>query len=144
MEKSRGRGGNMLKVAAYTGGRHVPSARFRVRQYVPALRGLGVELREYEARFRSYPPSRKALRPLWGAAAISERMISAGASFWADMTLLQREMIATMLTVEPLTRSPRALDVDDAIWLRRDGSAAQRLARMCQVVSCGNDFLAEK
>src|SRR5436309_3387217 len=107
----------MLRVAAYTGGKNVPSARFRVRQYIPALSGLGVELREYHAGLGSYPPSRKILRPVWGAAAVGERIVSAAASSFADMTLLQREMIATLMTAAPLTRSPPALDVDDAIWL---------------------------
>jgi glycosyltransferase involved in cell wall biosynthesis len=133
----------MLRVAAYTAGKSIPSARFRVRQYIPALRRLGVEVREYSARFGSSPPSRKALRPLWGAAAVGDRVISAGGSFFADVTLLQREMVSTLATVESLTRAPRALDVDDAIWLRRDGSAARRLAGLSQVVICGNEYLAE-
>jgi glycosyltransferase involved in cell wall biosynthesis len=133
----------MLKVAAYTGGRNVASARFRVRQYIPALRGLGVELREYGSTFGCYPPAAKALRPLWGAAAAAERALRATASLCSDVTLLQREMVSTLVTAEPLTRKPRVLDVDDAIWLHRDGSAARRLARICQLVICGNDFLAE-
>src|SRR5712692_6719205 len=81
-------GGNMLRVAAYTGGKCVPSARFRVRQYIPALRGLKVDLRDYRAGLGSYPPRMKFLRPLWGAAAVSERIVSAGASYLADVTLL--------------------------------------------------------
>ena len=133
----------MLRVAAYTGGENTPSARFRVRQYVPALSGLGVDVREYRARFGSYPPASKLLRPLWGAAAASERMLRAPASFLSDVTLLQREMVSTLLTAEPLTHRPRVLDVDDAIWMHRNGWAARRLARLCQTVICGNDFLAE-
>ena len=37
----------MLKVAAYTSGRNIPSARFRVRQYIPLLRTLDVEVVEH-------------------------------------------------------------------------------------------------
>jgi glycosyltransferase involved in cell wall biosynthesis len=133
----------MLKVAAYTGGRNVPSARFRVRQYIPALHRAGIEVREYSAMMRSYPPRHKALRPFWGAAAVIERAISASSSFRSDVTLLQREMVSTLLTAEPLTKQPRVLDVDDAIWLNRDGWVARHLARMCEGVICGNDFLAE-
>lgn len=133
----------MLRVAAYTGGEHEPSARFRVRQYIPALAELGVELRDYRARLGCYPPPSKMLRPFWGAAAVGERALSAAASLFADVTLLQREMVSTLLTAEPLTRAPRALDVDDAIWLYRGGSTARRLARLCRGVICGNDFLAE-
>jgi glycosyltransferase involved in cell wall biosynthesis len=133
----------MLRVAAYTHGKNSASARFRVRQYTPPLRELGVELREYRAGLGSIPPCTKALRPLWGMATVGERALSSTASFFADVTLLQREMVSTLFTVEPLTRKPRVLDVDDAIFLYRDGSAARRLARLCQTVICGNDFLAE-
>jgi len=37
----------MIKVAAFTSGAVVPSARFRIRQYIPVLRALGVEVCEY-------------------------------------------------------------------------------------------------
>jgi glycosyltransferase involved in cell wall biosynthesis len=133
----------MLKVAAYTSGRNIPSARFRVRQYIPLLRTLDVEIVEHCSRFGSSPPRRKALRPLWGAATVADRILSSAGSYQSDVTLLQREMVSTLCTVEPLTHGPRALDVDDAIWLRRDGSAARRLARLAQVVICGNDYLAD-
>jgi glycosyltransferase involved in cell wall biosynthesis len=133
-----------LKVAAYTGGRSVPSARFRVRQYIPALKGLGVEVWESWAKLGSYPPARKSLRPFWGMAAICERAVSAAGSFSSDVTLLQREMLSTFVTAEPFTKPPRVLDVDDAIWLYGDGSFARRLARLSELVICGNDFLAEQ
>src|ERR1700722_16769190 len=121
----------MLRVAAYTSGKHVPGARFRVRQYIPALQRLGIEVREYHARPGSYPPRTKALRPLWGLIAAGERALSTSASYFADITLLQREMLATLLTAEPLTHNPRVLDVDDAIFLHRGGGAARRLAKLC-------------
>ena len=133
-----------LKVAAYTGGRSVPSARFRVRQYIPALKALGIEVRESWAKLGSYPPAIKALRPFWGMAAICERAVSAAGSFSSDATLLQREMLSTFVTVERFTKPPRALDVDDAIWLYGDGSFARRLAGLSELVICGNDFLAEQ
>ncbi len=133
----------MLRVAAYTSGRNVSSARFRVRQYIPGLRDLGVEVRERWARLDNFPPENKALRPLWAIAAICERALSATGSLLSDITLLQREMLSTMVTAEPLTKGPRALDVDDAIWLYRGGSSARRLARLCDLVICGNGFLGE-
>ena len=49
----------MLSVAAYTQGIRVPSARFRVRQHIAPLQPLGVEIREYPARFSSFPPAWK-------------------------------------------------------------------------------------
>jgi glycosyltransferase involved in cell wall biosynthesis len=53
-------------------------------------------------------------------------------------------MLSTYMTLEPLTQSPRVLDVDDAIWLHRGGKFAEQLARRCAGVICGNAFLAEQ
>jgi len=132
-----------LRVAAFTGGKKEPSARFRIRQYVPALRQMGIEMREYWSPLGCYPPQTKALRPLWGAVALGERTLAAAASYFADLTLLQREMLSTLHTAERFTRAPRIFDVDDAIFLYRNGTAARRLARLSDAVICGNDFLAE-
>jgi glycosyltransferase involved in cell wall biosynthesis len=52
-------------------------------------------------------------------------------------------MLSTFLTLEPLTKRPRVLDVDDAIWLNRDNSFARKLAVISDSVICGNSFLAE-
>src|SRR4051812_25038750 len=105
------RGCAVLRVTAYTGGTSDPSARFRIRQYIPALGGLGIELREQPSYFGSYPPSRKAMRPLWAMAAMGERAVAAAQSYRSDVTLLQRPMLSTLITAEPLTRRPRVLDV---------------------------------
>jgi glycosyltransferase involved in cell wall biosynthesis len=133
----------MLRVAAYTGGVNVASARFRVRQYIPLLPELGVEMREFPARFGSFPPENRWLRPVWGLATVAERFGSAFHSHDADLTLLQREMVSTLATAERFTKAPRVLDVDDAIWLSRNGQSAIAIARMCHTVICGNSFLAE-
>ena len=42
-------------------------------------------------------------------------------SYRFDLTLLQREMLSTFVTLERLTKRPRVLDVDDAIWSYADG-----------------------
>jgi glycosyltransferase involved in cell wall biosynthesis len=133
----------MLRVSAYTGGWSDPSARFRVRQYIPALRSLGVDVRDLSSHLGSYPPPVRALRPIWVVAATGERALSAAWSYASDLTLLQKPMLSTLVTAEPLTRRPRVLDVDDAIWLSRGGVAAPRLAGLCDAVICGNDYLAE-
>jgi glycosyltransferase involved in cell wall biosynthesis len=132
----------MLRVTAYTGGKDVPSARFRVRQYIPALSRTGIQVNEAPARFGSYPPSARTLRPAWGVLALAERFHATLGSCDADVTLLQREMLSTFATVERFTRRPRILDVDDAIWLLRGGRAAVSLARCCETVICGNEFIA--
>ncbi len=133
----------MLKVAAYTAGATVPSARFRVRQYIPWLHAEGVDVREHLSVLGSYPPSGTLRRLLWAPLVIAERSASALCSRSADVTLFQREMVSTLLTAEPLTRGPRVLDVDDAIFLHRKGVTARRLAALCDLVICGNAYLAE-
>ncbi len=132
----------MLQVTAFTGGGSVPSARFRVRQYIPELRRMGVEMLEAPARFGSYPPASRALRPAWGMLALAERFHSALRLRRGDVTLLQREMISTLATVERWTKAPRVLDVDDAIWLLHGGAFAASIARCCDTVICGNTFIA--
>ena len=52
-------------------------------------------------------------------------------------------MISTLATFEGLTKKPRAFDVDDAIFLRRDGAAAKKIASGCELIICGNSFLAD-
>lgn len=133
-----------LRVAAFTGGLDVPSARFRVRQYSSALAGHGIELREFVARLGSYPPARRQLRAAWACCTVASRLPGVLRSHRYDVTLLQREMLSTMFTIEALTRAPRLLDVDDAIWIYRNGTAAKRLAEAAEGVICGNTFLAEQ
>lgn len=133
----------MIRVAAFTGGHNVPSARFRVRQYIEYLRAEGVDITEFAASLGMYPPQNRLVRPIWGVATIATRLPGIIQSYRYDMTLLQREMLSTFVTLEPLTKRPCVLDVDDAIWLRRGGKFAARIAKQCEGIICGNAFLAE-
>src|SRR6476620_8219137 len=128
----------MISVAAFTTGQNVPASRFRVRQYIPDLKLRGVELSEFYPRAGGYPPEQKWRRPFWAAASLADRVPDIARSFSYDVTLLQREMLSTFVTLEPLTKRPRVLDVDDAIWLNRDNSFARKLAGMSDSVICGN------
>ncbi len=130
-------------VMAFTGGANVPAARFRVRQYGPALAGQGIVLDESYPSLGAYPPRARALRPAWAAASLLQRLPPVLASRSADAVLLQREMLSTLYTLEGLTGRPRVLDVDDAIHLFRGGRTAERLARACDLVIAGNAWLAE-
>lgn len=131
----------MLKVIAYTGS---PSGTFRVRQYLQPLRTMGIEMRENASWCGSHPPGRKWLRPVWGVSNLGERAIDTARSFAYDMVFFQREMLSTFVTWEPLTKKPRILDVDDAIFAHHRGRFAERLARCCDHVICGNKFLADQ
>src|ERR1017187_9369397 len=135
---------SMLRVIAYTGGHNSPARIPRVQQYVPYLRLQGIEVTESPSRAGLYPPERGFWRrAAWGLWNIAEHLPAVGRSYRYDVTLLQREMLSTFVTLEPFTSRPRVLDVDDAIWVHRGGGFARRLARSCDHVICGNSFLAE-
>jgi glycosyltransferase involved in cell wall biosynthesis len=135
--------GRRLRVAALTAGAHVPSARFRVAQYADVLAEHGVELEHRPSRVGAYPPVRRWLRAPWLAATLVERVPAIARSHGADVTLLQREFVSTIASLEGLTGRPRVLDVDDAVWLLRRGGGIDRVAAWSDAVICGNDFLAE-
>lgn len=132
----------MLKVIAYTGGH--PSGVHRVRRYAPYLRNRQIVLTESASRAGSYPPERKWLRPAWGVWNLAEHVPATIRSYKYDVTLFQREFLSSFVSLEPLAKEPRVLDVDDAIWVHRGGSFARRLASMCNHVICGNRFLAQE
>lgn len=133
----------MIHVAAFTGGEDVPSARCRVRQLIPKLIRHDIAMKEWKAALSCYPPQRKALRPFWAIATLGQRIPGIIASYSADVIFLQREMLSTFMTLEKFTKQPRVFDVDDAIWLNRTSQYAGKLAESCDLVICGNEYLAE-
>jgi len=50
-----------------------------------------------------------------GMLSVASRIPDVLRSYAYDVTLLQRELLSTLVTLEPLTSRPRVLDVDDAI-----------------------------
>lgn len=134
----------MTRIAAFTGGLSVPSARFRVRQYIPALRREGIDIEEFASGLGQYPPRVRWVRPFWALALLAERLPDVVMSHRYDAVLLQREIMSSFVTLEPLTTRPRILDVDDAIFLQRGGGFARRLAELSDRIICGNNYLAER
>lgn len=132
-----------IRVAALTGGENAPSARFRIRQLIPSLKNTGIDLDEKVPHIAAVPPANRKLRPIWGFAALVERIPYIIDTYRYDAVMLQRELLSTLSTLECLTKHPRILDVDDAIFLRRNGVTAAKLAKGSDLVVCGNDFLAE-
>jgi len=133
-----------IRVIAITGGRDVPSRRFRIKALIPFLKDRNIELAELCPLIYAYPPSTKLLRPLWFVAALMERGTFLIRSKGYDAVILQREMISTLPTFEKLLPKPWILDVDDSIYLHRNGKAAKYIARSCSAVVCGNRHIAEK
>lgn len=133
----------MIHVAAFTGGENVPSARYRVRQLIPKLIGQDILMKEWKAALGCYPPQSKALRPFWAISTLGQRIPGIIHSYSADVIFLQREMFSTFMTLEQFTKKPRIFDVDDAIWLNSPRKYAGKLAQACELVICGNEYLAE-
>ncbi len=133
----------MIRVVALTSGPDAPSSRFRVRQYIAPLGSRGISVSERHlgySKFETRPERLKArlmtLRKLGG------RVPGVLASRRADVTWIQRELIPGRMTLEGLTKRPRLLDVDDAIWLNGKAGFSERIAEASDGVIAGNAFLA--
>jgi glycosyltransferase involved in cell wall biosynthesis len=132
-----------VRVAAYTGGVMVPSARARVRQYIAPLSALGIAVREYPLPLGNILPHTRALRPLWMSATAAARIAGLVASWTTDVTWISRQLLPAFAPLHALAHRPMILDVDDAIWLNTGGHRAKTLARAASLVVCGNSFLAD-
>lgn len=144
-----------MRIAALTSGRRVPSARFRVRQYVPYLASQGIQVTEYIPVIEKYATipgwpinvSQKYVFPLfilWQSIKLGTRIPGIIGSHTHAATWLEREMLPGYFGLEGLLKSPLIFDVDDAIWLTRPfGSrTVSRIARRATVIFAGNKFLA--
>lgn len=131
-----------LFVAALTQGQTVPSTRFRWAQYVSDLQAAGISTWEIPSRCGAYAPASTIARPLWLGTAVCEGLWRALRSRVSEVCFLQRNLVATLCTWEPLLRQPFAFDVDDAIFVGPRGASADRIARRASVTICGNSFLA--
>jgi glycosyltransferase involved in cell wall biosynthesis len=132
-----------LRVAALTQGARVPSTRFRVVQHLPHLQAAGLQVNHLPARAGAYPPLGLQQRALWLPATLWDAQRRARATHGADVCLLQRELVSTLRTAEPLIRCPMVFDVDDAIYLHPRGAQSDATARQARLIVCGNRVLAE-
>lgn len=128
---------------ALTTGRWAPASRFRVRELIPQLAGLGVHFEEKIPLVPAYPPQHALLRPAWLVAAVAARIPAMISSKDSDVVFFQRELVSTLLTLEPFFKKPRVLDVDDAIYLSQRYGSIEKLASRCDMIVCGNSHLAE-
>jgi glycosyltransferase involved in cell wall biosynthesis len=130
-------------ITALTQGRLVPSTRFRVEQHLELLAADGLAVRHLTARHGAYPPSSWLARAAWLPATVADAAIRALNASRADLCLLQRELVSTLVTAELLIRCPLVFDVDDAIFLHPRGRVTDTIARRAALTICGNRFLAE-
>jgi glycosyltransferase involved in cell wall biosynthesis len=138
-----------MKVLFLTSGDRVPSARFRVLQYVPHLRALGhrcTVAHSLPQKYDYWPalgwrPSQRIKRAVrvW-------HLVRAWIGAY-DVIFLERELFndGTWSMEARFRRVARAmvLDVDDAIFLEHPGKL-ERIAPMCDAVIAGNRLLKER
>lgn len=128
-------------ICAYTQGEFSPSTRFRLLQYLPAFEKAGYHVNLNHAKVSAFPPVQTVRRPAWLLSELIHRAKQTLRS--ADQFhFIQREMISTLPTFEPFIKGVKLFDVDDAVFLNRNGFAARIIAKKVDAVICGNEFLA--
>lgn len=132
-----------LKINAITRSGVAPSGWYRIGVLKQVFEAQGIFINEITPKIPSLPPHEKYKRPAWLVAAIFERLTYLSRLKETDVTILQRELISTIPTVERLLPGKLILDVDDAIFLNKRGLAAINAAKASVGVVCGNAYLAE-
>ena len=132
-----------LKVNAVTAKVDSPSGWYRIGVLKELFLDKGIFIDEIVPTISSYPPAETHKRPAWLLAALVERITYISRLRGADATILQRELISTLPSVERLLPGKKILDVDDAIFLKKRGLAARNAANACVGVVCGNQYLAD-
>lgn len=144
-----------IKVAALTSGRDVPSARFRVRQHIAPLRLLSVQVVDYcpaISQLARLPGKLGRIRQRYlppiaaGQVALNAALRIPGVfgTYRSDVTWIERNFLPGLDRLGCLTKAPRVLDVDDAIWLSAlfGASSTRVLAAEVDAVIAGNSYLA--
>ena len=145
----------MIRVAALTQGRFVPSARYRVRQNIGKLKRYDIDVAEYFPFISAYAkvPSgidswpvyaRLPFVAAWQGMKVLSRCSHVYGTGRYDVTWLQRELLPGRMTLEKFLRQPVVFDVDDAIWLQeKDNGAIRRIAGIAGAVAAGNTYIAD-
>lgn len=144
-----------MKITALTSGKNSPAGRFRIRQHILSLFASGIVVNERypsidqlarlpgaigRMRTRYLPPI------VIGQIALNATMRVPGIidTWKSDALWLERSFIPGLEPAIHLTKGPRFLDVDDAIWMMNPmgEASAAHLARNVDAVIAGNSFLA--
>lgn len=133
-----------MRVAAYSGGKNVPSARARIRQYIEPLGQVGVEVREYPLPMGNALPRNLLLWPAWIAGTFCWRALTLTNSWLSDVTWVSRQLLPAFASLPLPVKGPLILDVDDAVWLNTGGHRVSTLAAASDLIVCGNRYLAER
>lgn len=131
------------KLIGLTQGLNVPSRRFRWEQYIEHFQKAEFDVYESIGYFGAYPPIQRPLRAPWLAMNLLQNITRILKSNKYDLIFLQRNLISSLYTVEPLIKKPFVFDVDDAIFLGSRGANANKIAGNASITVCGNNFLGD-
>ena len=139
-----------------------PSSRYRVYQLVPLLQKLGIECEvspaiDHETYTRIYLDGGKTAKLSAWHTAWNRRRADLQRLDKFDAVVVQKGAFPGLysgLERQIATRKPLVLDLDDAIWLPREGGArllrllhreqaVQDVLRCAATVTAGNEYLAE-
>ena len=127
-----------VKISAFTGRNDDPASFFRMRQHFPALKKMGLDIREFK-----HP----CFKGCWhrGPFKIVPYLPKLIESRNCDVTWITRTLVVGLETIELLLKRPRVMDVDDAIWLSKPlGSISiPHLARRMDFIIAGNNYIAD-
>lgn len=132
-----------LKVNAVIARKESPAGWYRLQVLNELLAEKGVDFDVITPKISSFPPAESVKRPSWLIRVFLERISYIHKLRGADVTILQRELVSTLPSVERLLPGKIILDVDDAIFLHKRGYAAKNAAKASVGVVCGNSYLAD-
>ena len=145
-----------IRVAALTSGQNIPSRRFRVSQHISNLKTYNIEVTEHCPVVNQHarlPGNLSNIRPRYLPPLLASQILLNSlcripgiiASHKAQILWLERSFVPGFEAMVSLTKAPRILDVDDAVWLMNPlgRGSAKALARSMNAVVAGNSFLAD-
>ncbi|TEB14253.1 Glycosyl transferases group 1 [Pelotomaculum sp. FP] len=132
-----------MKVALFSGSNTTPSARFRIRPHIQLLTEHGIYICDYPSLHGQYPSAGIFRRLFWGASELISRSKDIIRAKGADIYIVQKEMLATLYTLERFIAQPKIFDFDDAVYLRQRFHSVDKILSTFDGVFCGNNVLAE-
>ena len=145
----------MVRVAALTSSQSEPASRFRIKQYIPKLLSYNVHVTDYcpiISQHARLPGILSNIRTRYLPPVVASQLLINSflripgilGSYRADVLWLERCFIPGLDVLVRLTKAPRVLDVDDAVWLMNPlgEKSAGFLTRNVDAVIVGNDYLA--
>ena len=132
-----------IKILAITGGKNVPSSRFRIREYIKFINNDQTYIiREDIPLLGCYTESKGLIKIFYYIAYILIRLPLIFRQFNYDIIFLQREIFPTFITLEFFLCKPIIYDVDDAVFHHKRGQFVQKyISKKANCVITANEYL---